>query len=172
MDYYEKDGATKPLHRITIDTEDGMTVYSPTHDMAVAAGWKPRELSEEEELERAKARKVAEIRLYDASAAVNSFTLNGKEAWLDRETRMSLRNSTTIEQAAGKAESTLWLDGAAYTIPCATVLELLSALELYALECYNVTERHKAEACARTSAGAVEAYDVTEGYPERLAFTL
>lgn len=120
------------------------------------------------QLGRAITAKIAEITDYDTSDAVNGFTLNGKELWLDKSMRVGLVNSTTIEKEAGKTETVLWFDGVSYTLPVDTALKMLAALELYALECYNVTAAHKAEVAALTSVEEVEAYDITSGYPERL----
>ena len=47
---------------------------------------------------------------------------------------------------------------------------MLSALELYALECYNVTAAHKAAVSALESVEDIVAYDYTENYPEKLNF--
>ena len=47
---------------------------------------------------------------------------------------------------------------------------MLSALELYALECYNVTAAHKANVMALESVDDVVAYDYESGYPDKLNF--
>ena len=41
---------------------------------------------------------------------------------------------------------------------------MLSALEMYDLECFNVTAAHKAEVNGMTDIGNVLAYDVAAGY--------
>lgn len=128
--------------------------------------WKEKRLARA--LERAKTAKIAEITTYDNSEAVNSFTLNGASVWLDKATRVGLVNSTTICKEAGQETTTLWLNGTKLIIPCDTALQLLAALELYALDCFNVTAAHKAEVEALSTIEAVEAYDITNGYPEHL----
>ena len=107
---------------------------------------------------------------YDTSSDVNSFTLGGKQMWLPKETRVGLVNSITIEKAAGKKNTTLWFDGEKYELPVDDALQMLSALELYALECYNVTAAHKANVMALESVGDVVAYDYESGYPDKLNF--
>lgn len=119
-------------------------------------------------LERAKAAKVAEIAAYDSSEAVNSFSLNGASVWLDKATRVGLVNSTTVCKEAGQTTTTLWLDGMKLVIDCDKALQLLAALELYALECFNVTAAHKAEVEAMTALTEVEAFDIRQGYPTKL----
>lgn len=123
-------------------------------------------------LERAKTAKVAEITAYDSSDAVNSFSLNGASVWLDKATRVGLVNSTTICKEAGQESTTLWLGGLKIVIPCDTALQLLAALELYALECFNVTAAHKAAVNALASIDEVEGYDYTTGYPDKLTMNV
>ena len=45
---------------------------------------------------------IEQITEYDQSEDVNSFTLQGKQMWLPKETRVGLVNSVTIEKNAGK----------------------------------------------------------------------
>lgn len=127
---------------------------------------------EEEAVAALQAAKIAEIDHYDTSPTVNSFTLGGKEMWLPKETRVGLVNSITIEKAAGKETTVLWFDGEKYELPVDTALQMLSALELYALECYNVTAAHKALVLTLSDVSALVAYDYTAGYPEKLSFNI
>lgn len=48
----------------------------------------------------------------------------------------------------------------------------LAQLEMYAVTCAAVTERHKATIANLLTAEAVEEYDYTVGYPQKLVFTL
>ena len=111
---------------------------------------------------------LAYIEKYDASSSVNSFLLNGMEVWLDKVTRMGLMNSTTIAKAAGLDETTLWLGDIELVVDCDKAIQLLSALEIYALECFNVTASHKAAVNKLDNIDAVLTYDYREGYPEKL----
>lgn len=113
---------------------------------------------------------IEQITEYDQSEDVNSFTLQGKAMWLPKETRVGLVNSVTIEKNAGKETTVLWFGGERYELPVDTALQMLSALELYALECYNVTAAHKAAVNALESVEDVVVYDYTVGYPEKLNF--
>lgn len=119
-------------------------------------------------LDEVKAEVLAKIDAYDTSSDVNSFSLNGLPVWLDKDTRVGLMNSTQIEKAAGHETTTLWLGSVSLVINCDLAIQLLSALELYALECYNKTAEHKANVGKLTSIEEVEAYDYTTGYPDKL----
>lgn len=121
-------------------------------------------------IEGAKDKVLRDIVQYDKSEAVNSFKFGGKRMWLDKATRVGLMNSVTIEKASGKADTTLWFGGEPYVIEIDKAIAMLSALEIYALACYNVTEQHKARVSELTDIEAVLAYDYTTGYPEKLSF--
>lgn len=116
----------------------------------------------------AKQQKIAEIDAYDKSSAVNGFSLNGVTVWLDKSTRVGLMNSTTITKAMGQLTTTLWLGESKMEVPCDTAIQLLSALEMYALECFNVTAAHKKAVSELTTIEEVEKYDITAGYPVQL----
>lgn len=119
-------------------------------------------------LEEAKEMLLAEIDAYDKSSAVNGFALNGAVVWLDKATRVGLMNSTSITKAMGQPTTTLWLDESKMEVPCDTAIQLLSALEMYALECFNVTAAHKKAVSELSSIEEAEKYDITAGYPAQL----
>lgn len=128
--------------------------------------------SDAELLSQAKDAKTREIEAYDTSTSVNGFKLNGNAFWLDKATRVGLMNSTTIAKNMGSETTDLWLDEVKLTIDCDKVIRLLGGIEMYALECFNVTARHKAEVNDLKTVAEVEAYDVTEGYPKQLEITI
>ncbi len=117
------------------------------------------------------ANRLTLIEAHDKSAEVNSFFIGESSMWIDRETRSSLFYSMTIEQQAGATESTLYSNGTAYTAPIDSMLAMLAALELYAKECYRVTQSHIAAINSMTKE-QIKEYDITSGYPERLTFNL
>lgn len=110
------------------------------------------------------------IKAYDQSTNVNQFTLNGLDIWLDKDTRVGLMNSTTILKNAGIENATLWFDGHSYTVPCDTAINMLGQLEMYALECYNVTAQHLTKCAELTTVEELDNYDYTANYPDKLVF--
>lgn len=111
---------------------------------------------------------LAYIEKYDASSSVNSFLLNGMEVWLDKATRVGLMNSTTIAKSMGQQKTTLWLGSYQLEVDCDKAIQLLSALEMYALECFNVTAAHKKAVSELDNIDGVLTYDYKSGYPEKL----
>ena len=124
--------------------------------------------SDADVLQRAKEAVLAAIEAYDTSSAVNGFILNGERVWLDKATRVGLMNSTSIAKAMGKKTTTLWFGGMQIEVNCDKAIGLLSALEMYALECFNVTAAHKKAVAELNTVEEVLGYDYTKGYPEQL----
>jgi len=111
---------------------------------------------------------IRSIERYDASANVNSSTLNGMTAWLDKATRVGLVNSVNMSIKNGDNTITLWLADYSFTLPCETALSLLESLELYAMKCYNKTAEHKAAVLHESDMEVLRSYDFTAGYPDKL----
>ena len=123
-------------------------------------------------LEKAKKEKLAAILAYDTSSDVNGFMLNGNKVWLDKGTRVGLMNSIQITRDMGQDTTTLWFDGYKLEVMCDMAIMLLSSLEMYALECFNVTAAHKKAVSELTTIEEVEAYDYKTGYPKQLDINL
>lgn len=124
--------------------------------------------TEDEVIAELKVLKNDEITKYDTSSNVNVFSLNGVDVWLDRDTRVSLMNSTTIAKNMGQENTTLWLGTIKITVKCDQAIQLLSALEMYALSCFNKTAEHKKNVEALSTINEIVSYDYTVGYPEKL----
>ena len=123
-------------------------------------------------LEKAKKEKLEAILAYDTSSDVNGFMLNGNKVWLDKGTRVGLMNSIQITRDMGQDTTTLWFDGYKLEVRCDMAIMLLSSLEMYALECFNVTAAHKKAVSELTTIEEVEAYDYKTGYPKQLDINL
>lgn len=150
---------------------NGKQTFNPTEAMILADGWveyvTPVYVPT---LEDIKANKVEEILAYDSSEAVNEFSIGGVPMWLDKATRAGLLLRFEAEGKVGRTETTLWNDGQSYTLPLEQAQQILIALELYASACYDNTQSHIAEVQNMDSKEAVEAYDYTSGYPQKLLF--
>lgn len=155
-------------------TEDGEMRYEEREkeQYAYDVYWLENVGTERDVLNSAKAAVLAAIEAYDTSSAVNGFILNGQRVWLDKATRVGLMNSTSIAKAMGKPTTTLWLGDAKLVVECDKVIQLLSALEMYALECFNVTAAHKKAVSEMSTVEEVLGYDYTAGYPEVLTMNV
>lgn len=119
-------------------------------------------------LEMAKARKIAEIKAYDHSDAVNSFTLNGMPAWINREDRIGTRRAIELDIENEQTESEIWLNGVRLVVNSKLALKLLDMVGHYAYKAYNVTQSHLYAVRQLQTVSEVEAYNYRTGYPEKL----
>jgi hypothetical protein len=94
--------------------------------------------------------------------------------WADKEERDSLKGA--VRDCISVGRETYRLDlrdlGISLHIPCEDLLQMLSALEVYAIDSYNKTTDHIYSVNALTTVEEVKAYDYHIGYPEKLTFNL
>lgn len=124
----------------------------------------------EYDIEEVRKMKISEIQIFDKSANVNSFKIQRKSVWLDKSTRVGLFNSISIEKNVGKTHTILWYDAIKYIIPIPDALAMLNEIEMYALNCYNVTQSHIAAVRSLQTIQEVENYNFKIGYPVKLNF--
>lgn len=105
---------------------------------------------------------------YDNSSDVNSFTVNGITDWMDKNKRNSLKETLNVVQRSGRDIYTLWLNNTPLTLSIDTIRQFLDNLELYAIECYQVTSRHLAEIANLDKKDDMFTYDVSRGYPNKI----
>ena len=110
------------------------------------------------------------IQSYDSSSEVNIFYVNEIPMWLDKTTRTGLMLRFQAEQAIGKTSTTLWYGSQQFEIPMAQAFQLLYALEVYASQCYDNTQRHISVVNNLQSIDELKSYDYRDGYPEPLNF--
>lgn len=123
-------------------------------------------------LARAKREVLKKIDAYDISPAVNGFMLNGAEVWLDFELRDRVYQGNERLQRIGRTDTTLWLGNKCYNLSIEQAQNIISNIEAYAKDCYNVTAAHKKAVGELTSVEEVLTYDYTKGYPAKLTMTV
>lgn len=122
-------------------------------------------------IEETRSQKLDELRLFDSSEAVNQFSINGVLGWLNKSTRVGLMNSINIEKEAGRSETSIWLGDTQFILSIEKAINMLQQIELYALACYNVTQRHINSINQLYTKEEIEAYNFKTGYPGKLSFT-
>lgn len=184
--YLKKEGDVllkKTLKEIVI-RRDGRVTYNPTEDMVLADGWveyvapTPSEVPMRIKIKRAKQAKIRDIEHYDSSKEVNICTIqmgeNSIQYWANKTERSSLK--TAIQDCITMGRETYRLDlrdaNISVEVPCEKLLQMLAALEVYAIDCYNKTTDHIYAVNALETLEEIEAYDFRVGYPEILIFNL
>ena len=140
--------------------------YSETAVNEAYAAWKAATANRG--LARAKREVLKKIDAYDTSPAVNGFILNGQRVWLDFELRDRVYQGNERLQRIGRTDTTLWLGKQCYNLSIEQAQNIISHIEAYAKDCYNVTAAHKKAVSELTTIEEVEKYDITAGYPAQL----
>ena len=121
-------------------------------------------------LDIAKRKKQSEITDFDNSANVNSFIIGGQPMWLNFELRSRLKASLEAIEAAGGEGMTKSFGGVEYTFTVGQWKTMVNAVENYAGQCQTVTESHRHSVNLLETIEAVNSYDYTVGYPEKINF--
>ena len=120
-------------------------------------------------LESIREYRIKQIEEYDKSDNVNDLIYYGRHMWFDKMTRATISYSMECEKRAG-AETTVLIapSGEKYTLNIDTAIGLFAQLEVYAKQCFNITETHKATVASLEDADAILGYDYKAGYPRKL----
>lgn len=183
---------------------DEVEVMFPTEAQYLSQGWKPLLVAERpimnkyyrifpiytetetdiiqewenrivEPLERIKTMKLQDLKIYDSSNAVNSFSINGMSMWLAKNDRAALMYSIESEEAMGMTMTAIYtatIPSYALDMPTTTAKLFLQALEVYAKQAYTVTQNHQNTIVGLTYSEAVIEYNYSTNYPDKVSFTL
>ena len=191
MKRYIKDGQIKSHSQIvlrvtkTIKDKDGndkeikVQVINPTEEMLLEHGWVEYVTPiYEPTIDDYRRDKIREIERYDSSPEVNKCYIKTAEVelsyWANKSERSSLKSA--VNDCILMNRNTYRLDlrdlGLSVDIDCNKLLEMLSALEVYAIDCYNKTTDHIFNVNSLTTIEEIENYDYRSGYPEKLIFEI
>lgn len=120
--------------------------------------------------------KIAALVEYDKSNAVNEFSVVTQQRtvtdWLDTQRRGNAQRAIDAAKKTGVQQLDYVVGGVPVTLTTDDADMKLAQLEMYAVTCAAVTERHKATIANLLTAEAVEEYDYTVGYPQKLMFQI
>lgn len=173
----------KSLNNIILHI-NGKQVINPTEEMVLENGWS---LYQEVQSERPFDKDIIELErqnildkidIYDNSSDVNNciikFNGNSINYWANKSERSILKTAVQDCILMGRNEYRLDLRelGIHVSINCEQLLHMLSALEVYAIDCYNKTTDHIYNVNNLTTIEEIRAYEYRVGYPEKLEFIL
>lgn len=154
--------------------DNGVVFYGiPTK--AQLKEWGYVDWSQEGRLQNAKDKKIAKIDEYDKSSRVNEFivTHDGQVVtthWFEPNIRANYKNSVESAELVGMQTVSFYVGNMPLTLSTQDAKMMLAQIQLYADACYIVTQQHKAAIEALETIEAVDAYDYTTGYPNKLSF--
>lgn len=120
--------------------------------------------------------KIRELERYDESSAVNECFITYNDQlfpyWSSKSERNDLKQAVLNYRDKGYSDYRLDLRdvGVSLSFSCDALLSMLSDLEVYAIQCFNVTTDHLYAIRSLTSVGSIMSYDFTTGYPPKLTF--
>lgn len=124
-------------------------------------------------LEEVKAKKLMELAMYDTSENVNSFTINNVlPAWFTPSERTNYALSVQSAKNFGVDTLTFAVGNNVLQVATEKAEMMLSAIQLYADNCYMITKQHELVINNLDNIEAIKQYDITTGYPEKLNFDL
>ena len=153
-------------------SEEQISFMESNPTASISEVWNMKMNVVERTLEQAKQEKLAAIEQYDSSSSVNSFSVNGKSAWLTPEARGNYKTSIDAAELLGETSINLLIADIAATLSLTNAKMMLAQIQRYADACYLVTMTHKATVNALTDIDSVDSYDITSNYPPKLTFTL
>jgi hypothetical protein len=166
---------------VQITSPEGLINYvpinysAPNNEMLFEDGWQLYEgvkVSEEQLISNEREHLRFDITNYDASENVNVFYIGDISIWLDKNTRAGLMLRFNSELALKKEKTTLWYNNNEFVLPINSAIQMLYALENYASECYDNTQRHLSNIEKIETLEELKKYDITTGYPNKLTFNL
>lgn len=122
-------------------------------------------------IEELRTQKIAELRAYDSSDMVNQFCIENTCGWWDKATRVGLMNSISIEVQTGRSETSIWLGDTQFVLSLEKAINMLQQLEIYALACFDTTQRHTKTIQQLATKDEIETYDFRTSYPRKLSFS-
>ena len=116
--------------------------------------------------------KKLQIDEYSKSAKVKNYFINGVAGWEDSDARTSISKAASNKASMGRTSYTLYHGGVGFTSSPSEVVMLLAKVEVYASDCYDVTEQTKHIVETLLNIQEVEQFDFTKSYPEVLSLKL
>lgn len=163
--------------------KNGKQIINPSLELIVEDGWEEYNekncvFSEEDTLEDVIDSVIQDVISYDKSDNINicyiSFKGNVIPYWADKLERSSLKIAVQDSVQQGRTHYRLDIRelGVAVNMECDKLLDILSKLEVYAIDCYNKTTDHIFAIKELTSIEDVNSYDYKCGYPDKLVFEI
>lgn len=122
------------------------------------------------DIEELRNEKLDEIKAYDKSDSVNSFTYNGISGWIDNPTRTSYSASIQNAELLGETSIDLLFNDTVLTLDIDTAKVMLAKISRYADKCWMVTQTHISKVKDLKTSKEIRDFDVTSDYPEKLEF--
>ena len=119
-------------------------------------------------IEDAKRDKIAAIERYYNSDDINLVSIQGHDVYLCPDLRFKINERLTSEKRQGVVDTTLMLDGLSLTLSVDNAIALYDQVVLQYRAAYDAMRQHIAAVNALETIEAVDNYDGTINYPNKL----
>ena len=102
---------------------------------------------------------------YYSSNNVKMFLLDDQYGWLDKDTRMGLRQNIADRKLGGLSNIVIWISGKPHSMTLERAENFLRKVEDYAYTCKAVTYQHKTDVENLTTLNDILQYNYTKDYP-------
>lgn len=106
------------------------------------------------------------IKEYDSSKEVNYFIYKDFRYWFDKDTRLALKYKFEVLKNNNIESGLIWFGSVPYEVNCDEILNFLTQLELYAIQCNDITRRHLNEVKELEYSEDILRYNITKDYPQ------
>lgn len=168
----------KPRNEIIV-FHDGYCVYNPSEELLFKDGWVEYgddQVYVKDELQESKDNLKNEILNHDSSSKINIFYINDDPLWFDKNQRSNLIQRFNAEKHEGLETTKIWYNTDEYSyeyiLSINDAINILYKLEVYAANCYDVTQMHLNNIDELEDIDSVMRYDYHKGYPEPLKFNI
>lgn len=120
---------------------------------------------ESDVLEAARNTLLDAIDKYYTSNSIQVFILDGQHGWLDKDTRMGLRQNIADRKLGGLSNIVIWVSGKPHNMTLERAENFLRKVEDYAYTCKAVTYQHKTDVENLTTLNDILQYNYTKDYP-------
>lgn len=120
----------------------------------------------EELLSQEKEKTIKKIHKIDESSAVNGFYLFGEDMWITPAERANYM--ITLEGAKRLGIEEIPFLG--HNISVDTAISMLDAINVYAMQCFDITKQHIKEVEEMDNIDDVKEFNCYSGYPQKLIF--
>ena len=106
------------------------------------------------------------IKEYDKSNEVNYFNYKTYRYWFNREERLAITHKFQVLLNKEEQYGLIWFGSRPYEVEVVKMLDFLEELELYAIQCNDITKQHLNEIKSIDNINDLIRFDITKDYPK------
>lgn len=105
------------------------------------------------------------IKYAESKETIKQFIINGNADWFDSEKRDSIRGKIKAERNLERTNTFIYSNNIGYEMSLDEADHFLDVVEVYAGDCYHITEVHKSNIMALTTIEEIDSYNYKANYP-------